>query len=154
MIKINVILNNISWTKYLKNPSSFIDQKLRSLNKKNISYKKNILVCSLLLSGTKEIKKLNKKFRNKDKSTDILSFPFYKSDELKKKIKKEKEIYLGDIIINLNKIKSKNNKSKFYKEFNKLWVHGLIHLFGNKHYKEKDFKIMNKLEKKYLKHLN
>ena len=90
MIKINVILNNISWTKYLKNPSSFIDQKLRSLNKKNISYKKNILVCSLLLSGTKEIKKLNKKFRNKDKSTDILSFPFYKSDELKKKNKKRK----------------------------------------------------------------
>ena len=61
MIKINVILNNINWKKYLKNPNKFIDERIRILNKKNKLYKKNILNCSLLLSESKEIKKLNKK---------------------------------------------------------------------------------------------
>ena len=115
MIKINVILNNIIWKKYLKNPHSFIDKKIERLNKKNKLYKKNTLICSLLLSGSKEIRKLNKKFRKKNKSTDILSFPFHKKNELNNKIKKEKEIYLGDIIINLSKIKKKIIRLNFKK---------------------------------------
>ena len=82
MIKINVILNNIIWKKYLKNPYNFIDKKIESLNKKNKLYKKNTLLCSLLLSGTTEIKKLNRKFRKKNKSTDVLSFPFYEKKQL------------------------------------------------------------------------
>ena len=91
MIKINVISNNINWTKYLKDPNSFISKKVKLINNKNKLYEKNTLTCSLLLTETSEIKKLNKKFRNKNKSTDVLSFPFYKKDELKKKIKKKKK---------------------------------------------------------------
>ena len=154
MIKVNVILNNIIWKKYLKDPHSFIDKKIELLNKKNKSYAKNTLICSLLLSGTAEIKKLNKKFRKKNKSTDVLSFPFYEKKQLNNKIKKEKEIYLGDIIINLNEIKNKNNKTKFQEELNKLWVHGLVHLFGYQHKKDNDFYAMKKIEQKYLEYIN
>ena len=154
MIKINVILNNIIWKKYLKNPHSFIDKKIKLLNKKNKLYEKNTLICSLLLSGSKEIRKLNKKFRKKNKSTDVLSFPFHEKNELNSKIKKEKEIDLGDIIVNLSKIKNKNNKTKFQEELNKLWVHGLVHLFGHKHKKDQDFNTMHKIEKKYLEYIN
>ena len=106
------------------------------------------------MSGDNEIKRLNKKFRNKDKSTDVLSFPFHSKKELKKKLNKEKEIYLGDIIINLNRVDYKNDKIKFRLEFNKLWVHGLLHLFGYDHKKEKDYKNMLKIEKKFLSYLN
>ena len=154
MIKINVILNNINWKKYLKNPNKFIDERIRILNKKNKLYKKNTLICSLLLSGSKEIKNLNKTFRNKNKSTDVLSFPFYQKKKLEKLIKTNKEVYLGDIIVNLSKIKNKNNKIKFKDELNKLWVHGLIHLFGYRHTKNKDFEAMNKIEKNYLNFIN
>ena len=147
MIKVNVILNNIIWKKYLKDPHSFIDKKIELLNKKNKSYAKNTLICSLLLSGTAEIKKLNKKFRKKNKSTDVLSFPFYEKKQLNNKIKKEKEIYLGDIIINLNEIKNKNNKTKFQERLNRLWIHGLVHLFGYQHKKDNDFYDMKKIEK-------
>ena len=55
MIKVNVILNNINWKRYLKNPNRFIDKKIALLNKKNKLFKKNTLICSLLLSGAKEI---------------------------------------------------------------------------------------------------
>ena len=105
---------------------------------------KNI-VFSILLTGNKKIKSLNKKYRNKNKTTDVLSFPFYEKKELKNKIFKDKETYLGDLILNYYKIK-KNSKKDFIADFNKLWVHGFLHLLGHKHYKNKDFKKMNKLE--------
>ena len=82
MIKINVILKSINWTKYIKNPKNLIDRKLKLLNKKNKLFKKNILNCSLLLAQSSEIKKLNKRFRNKNKPTDILSFPFHEKKQL------------------------------------------------------------------------
>ena len=154
MIKINVILNNIIWKKYLKNPNSFIDKKIELLNKKNKLYKKNTLICTLLLSGPEEIKKLNKKFRKKNKITDVLSFPFHEKNQLDIKIKKEKEIYIGDIILNLKKIKNKKNKIKFKNELNKLWIHGLVHLFGHQHKIDKDFKAMDKIEKEYLDYIS
>ena len=147
MIKINVITNNINWYRYIKNPNNFIDRKIQKLN----LYKNKNIFCTLLLSGNKEIKFLNNKFRKKNKATDVLSFPFPKKKELIKKLKKDKEIYLGDIIVNLDKITNKNNIKIFNKEFNQLWVHGLIHLLGHDHKREKDFIKMNRIEKKYIK---
>ncbi len=153
MIKANVITKNTSWCKYIKNPNSYIDRKIKKLNNKNKKLKKNVYF-TLLLSGEKEIKNLNKKFRNKNKATDVLSFPFYKKKELKKRLINEKEIYLGDIIINLNEIKDKKKLKNFKAEFNNLWIHGLVHLFGHDHKKEKDFLVMKKIEKKYFNFIN
>ena len=154
MIKANVILHSVVWKKYLKNPNSFIGKKVKLFNKKSKLYKKKIFIFSLLLSRSKEIKKLNKKFRKMNKSTDVLSFPFYKKEHLKKVIKRNKEVYIGDIIVNLDKIKDKKKKIKFQEEFNKLWIHGLAHLFGHKHKKNQDFFIMQSIERKYLKYIN
>ncbi|MBL6786022.1 MAG: rRNA maturation RNase YbeY [Candidatus Pelagibacter bacterium] len=154
MIKINVITNNINWLRHIKNPSKYFDRKINKLNLKNREYIKNKIFCTLLLSGNKEIKKLNKKFRKKNKTTDVLSFPFYTKNDLKKKIKNKKEIYLGDIIINLNEIKNKKIKKDFKIEFDRLWVHGLVHLFGYDHKNNKDFSKMNRIEKKYFDFIN
>ena len=102
-----------------------------------------------MLSGSYEIKNLNKKFRKKNKSTDVLSFPFHNKKNLKNEFKKEKEIYLGDIIINLSKIENKKKLKLFKEQFDKLWIHGLIHLFGYDHKKKLDYERMNKVEKNY-----
>ena len=153
MIKVNVINNNISWFRFIKDPSRYIDKKIKKLNYKNKKLKKNRIFCSLLLSGNQEIKNLNKKFRKKHESTDVLSFPFYKKEKLKLILKKEKEVYLGDIIINLNKVKNKKNLKFFKLEFDRLWIHGLVHLFGYDHKKEKDFRKMNQIETDYLRYI-
>ena len=150
MIKINVISNNNKWKKYLKDPNNYIEKKIEKLNKKNIQYQKKVIFCTLLLSSNNEIKELNKRFRNKNESTDVLSFPFYNKKEFVNKIRKNKEIYLGDIIVNLNKIKSKKNLIRFKLEFDKLWIHGLVHLLGYDHKKNKDYVSMNNVEKKFL----
>ena len=151
MIKINIISNKKTWYRYLNNPSKFIQNKTNKLNKKIKIYKKKVIYCTLLLTGEKEIKKLNKKFRKKNKSTDILSFPNYDSKEIKKKLGLKKNIYLGDIAINLYKVNRKKNN--FKKNFNKLWIHGLVHLLGYKHYKNKDFYNMKRLEDKIINQL-
>jgi probable rRNA maturation factor len=154
MIKINVIYNNVNWTQFIKKPSSYIDRKVKKLNSKNKDFKKKIIYCTLLLSGNNEIKNLNKKFRKKDISTDVLSFPFYSKIKLKNILKKKKEIYLGDIIINLNKVRNKNELQLFKFQFDKLWVHGLVHLFGHDHKKKKDYEKMHQVEKDYLNFIN
>ena len=150
MIKINVITNNIKWFHYIKNPNNYLERKLTKLNSKSKTFKKNNIFCTLLLSNNKEIKLLNKKFRKKNKATDVLSFPSYEKKKLDKIIKKEKEIYLGDIIINYSKLKKNSKKKQFIKHLDKLWVHALLHLFGHKHRKNLDFKRMSILEKKFL----
>ena len=153
MIKINVITNNNNWYRIIKNPVNYVARKIDKINRsENLFFKKKIY-CTLLLSDNKEIKNLNKKFRKKNKSTDVLSFPFQARNELNNLLKKEKEVYLGDIIINFNKIKNKNLNS-FKSEFNRLWIHGLVHLFGHDHKKEKDFLKMYQVEKKYLNLVN
>ena len=154
MIKINVIIKDNSWLNYIKKPSNYFNKKISKLNLNQQEFKKNNFFCTLLLSENKQIKNLNKKFRKKNKSTDILSFPFQTKNELKKILKKNKEIYLGDIIINLNKINSKNKKKFFFIEFDRLWIHGLVHLFGYEHKKDKDFKEMQKIENKYFNLVN
>ena len=154
MIKINVLTTNVDWRRYIKNPNNFIDKKINIYNKKSKNFKKNIIFCTLMLSNSKEIKKLNQKFRKKNKSTDVLSFPFYEKKELSVKLKKNEEIYLGDIIINLNKIKNKKNILNFRSEFNRLWVHGLVHLFGYDHKLEKDYRKMKMVEKSFLSYID
>ena len=40
MIKVNVILDNINWRKYINNPKVFIKNRINLLNKKNNLFKK------------------------------------------------------------------------------------------------------------------
>ena len=134
--------------------SKFFFNKILRFFPKKYKFEKKKILFSLSLSDNQKIQKLNKKFRKKNKATDVLSFPFYNKKDFQKILKKEKEIYLGDIIINFSKIESKNNKKKFLQEFNKLWIHGLAHLFGYNHIKDKEFSKMLKVEKKFLSYLN
>ncbi len=153
MIKIDVITKSRSWKNYLKNPKKYIKKKVQVLDRKEIFFKKKNIFLALKLSGNREIYLLNKKFRNKKKTTDILSFPFYKEKELKRLLKRKKKIYIGDIIINYSKV-NKDNKKIFKIHFDKLFIHGLLHLLGYKHTKEKDYKKMIRIEKKYFRIVN
>ena len=148
MIKFNTISNNVTWKRYLKNPNKFIQNKIHKLNKKFKKYEKKIIYCTLVLTGSNEIKKLNKKFRKKNKPTDVLSFPFLSKQDLK--LKKEKNIYIGDIAVCYEIIKKRSKKTDFFLEFNKVWVHGLLHLIGYNHIKNKDYIKMAKIEEKII----
>ena len=141
MIKVNVFIKNKNWKKKISNPNKYLNRRVKYLQS-SIGFLKNKNVnFSLLLAGNKEIKLLNKKFRKKNKTTDVLSFPSDNFSKLKKL--RKKDIYLGDIILNYYKI----NKKNFKENFNKLWIHGFLHLVGHKHKKNSDYLRMNELEK-------
>ena len=141
MIKVDVFIKNKNWKKKISNPNKYLNSRVKYLKSSISSLKNKNINFSLLLSGNKEIKLLNKKFRKKNKITDILSFPFDNLNKLKKF--KKKNIYLGDIVINYYKIDKKN----FKENFDKLWIHGFLHLLGYKHKKNDDYYKMNQLEK-------
>ena len=151
MIKINVIVKDKSWLKFIKNPETYFKRKIKKIKNDKFFEKKDYSF-SLQLSGQKEIKALNKQFRKKNKSTDILSFPNQTRKKLAILKKKFLRIYLGDIIINFKKINT-SSKISFKNHLDILWVHGLVHLFGYDHKKEYSFKKMKVVEKKFLKRL-
>tara|TARA_B100000780_G_C21067231_1_gene429237 strand:+ start:184 stop:651 length:468 start_codon:yes stop_codon:yes gene_type:complete len=152
MIKVNVLVSSKSWKKYINNPNNYLKNKLKKTEKKISILKKNKLTFTLLLSGDNEIKKLNRKFRKKNKITDVLSFPSYEKKVLQVLMKnKNKNIYLGDIIINLNKIIQQSKNENFSLAFDKIWIHGLVHLLGYRHKSNLDFSTMQKLENKIIK---
>ncbi len=64
MIKINVIVKDKTWLRFIKNPEIYLKRKIRKIQKEKL-FEKNNFNFSLQLSGTKEIKFLNKKFRKK-----------------------------------------------------------------------------------------
>jgi len=94
------------------------------------------------------MKKLNKKFRKINKATDVLSFPSFALKNLK--LVKKKNSYIGDIAVSYEIINLRSKKNIFMKEFDKAWVHGLLHLIGYDHVKNKDYIKMNKVEKRIL----
>ena len=151
MIKADVLITNKNWKKYIRTPFAYINKKLKKIDKKTNLFRNNNCNFTIVLAGGAEVKKLNIKFRKKNKTTDILSFPFYEKKNLNKILKKKSKIYLGDIIINLYKIKKEIKSESFILAFDRIWIHGLAHLLGHRHKSNIDFSIMKKLENKLLK---
>ena len=146
MISIEVFSEEKAWSIKLKKKELFFKE-ICNLFPRKYQFPNKKITLSLLLSNNKCIKKLNKNFRNKNKSTDILSFP------LAMKTKISKKTYIGDIIISynfMNKPKSQNIKN-FKKKVIKTFIHGYLHLLGFDHIKDKDYKRMLSEEEKIYK---
>ena len=106
-----------------------------------------------------EIQALNKEHRQTDKVTDVLSFPMFDikvgkkiSDCISEIDKLEGEIYLGDIVICIDKVYSqaKEYNIKRSKELIYLAVHSFLHLLGYDHMTKKDEKKMFDFAEKIL----
>ena len=148
MINADVVVENKLWNKKIKNPNNYIKKKINKVFKLS-SLKRRIFSLTILLTDNSKMKHLNKKFRNKNKITDVLSFPNLSNADLKKKT--NTEIYLGDIALSYEIINRRSKDSNFNLEFDKMWIHGYLHLLGYDHKKIRDYKVMKKTEDKILK---
>ncbi len=148
MIKVNVEINSKSWHKKIKNPKKYFNNKLSKISKIIKFFRKKNIVFTILLTNSLNMKKLNNKFRKKNKSTDVLSFPYFNPKNLNSI--KEKKIYIGDIAASYEIINSRSKKNDFLLEFDKVWVHGLLHLIGYTHTRNKEYFKMKKVEKRIL----
>jgi len=169
MIKVNVEINNRSWRKEIRTPKKYFNEKLKKINlqvSKLIKQQRwhlfktkrrmvnNKIIFNILLTDSLNMKRLNKQFLRKCESTDVLSFPNYYTENLYKRIDlmtaKSEGIFLGDIAIDYEIINSRRKGNNFLLEFDKVWIHGLLHLLGFDHKRNKDYFKMNRLEKRFL----
>ena len=148
MIKVNVEVDNKSWHKQIKKPRDYFKKKLKKISKIDKFFINKNIIFTILLTNSLNIKKLNKKFRKLNKPTDVLSFPYFSLKNFKSI--KEKKIYIGDVAVSYDVIYLRSKKSNFVSEFDKVWVHGLLHLLGYNHIKNRDYFEMNKFEKRIL----
>ena len=139
MTSVDIVLDYYLWKKKIKSPKAHIRKKLLKLNKLKLLQKKSKNF-TIFLTNNKMMKELNKKFRKKNKPTDVLSFPF------SNRIKIKKNIYLGDIAISYEIVNKRSKDSNFFLEFDKMWIHGYLHLLGYDHKSKKDFNKMKKIE--------
>ena len=145
MIKANVISGHSNWIKNIENPNDYLNKRLKILSKTPFFKSKNHEF-SVLLTNNKKMKKLNFKFRKKNKTTDVLSFPI--------KIKSKSILYVGDIAISYEIIKNRSKRTNFFLEFDKIWIHGYLHLIGYDHKRLNDFSKMARKEKLILKYFH
>ena len=148
MIKVNVEVNTKSWHTKIKEPQKYLSKKLKKVSKIIKFLKSKNITFTILLTDSLNMKKLNKKFRNCNKPTDVLSFPFFSSNELKSI--KQKKFYIGDIATSYEIINYRSKKDNFLLNFDKAWIHGLLHLVGYDHIRNQDYYKMNKIEKRVL----
>ena len=145
MIKANIVLDKKIWKKKLEKPEIYFKKKLSKLSKLSTFKNKN-QEFTVMLTNNKKMKDLNSKFRNKNVSTDVLSFP--------SNIKLKNKIYLGDIAISFEIINRRAKSTSFDHELDKMWIHGYLHLLGYDHKKNKDYYLMKKKENLIFKKLN
>ncbi len=103
---------------------------------------------SLILTDNEEIRRLNSEYRGVDQATDVLSFPMLEPTEALDILKDPLpdyqnpdtgDVVLGDIIISVEKAISQANEygHSVKRELGFLMVHGLLHLLGFDHEKDK-----------------
>tara|TARA_E500000178_G_C17004323_1_gene747353 strand:- start:1538 stop:2101 length:564 start_codon:yes stop_codon:yes gene_type:complete len=116
--------------------------------------KKKHLNFSILLTNDEDISMVNNKFRKLNMPTNVLSFESNLNPKNFFKIN-EKEVYLGDIIISMERIfyESKINNMYFNDHFIHIFMHGILHVLGYDHktdnqqqeMEQKEISILNEL---------
>lgn len=105
---------------------------LKGLAKKVLAAENKKIELSVGLVGPARIRGLNKKYRQKNKSTDVLSFQYGDS---------------GEVVICLREVRknAKDSDSDFKKELAKVLIHGILHILGYDHaaMKNKETRYLN-----------
>jgi probable rRNA maturation factor len=108
---------------------------------------------SIVLTGDGEVKSLNRAYRQKNKTTDVLSFPLLEGKKMISGLKKK--ILLGDVVISIPQTRRQaaQRGRKFDEELALLLVHGILHLLGYDHatkaQEKKMFGLQDRLLKKW-----
>lgn len=113
----------------------------------------DVYIFNLSIISNDQMRELNNQYRQKDKSTDVLSFPIHEN------LREEQQVIsapgapclLGDIFIchDIAVKQAKENGIDFETELIELFIHGVLHLFGYDHEISKiEADLMYQLEEK------
>jgi probable rRNA maturation factor len=109
-----------------------------------VALKQNRAELSIALVGDKEMRPLNRRYREKNRTTDVLSF-FIEEQP------KSGAVLLGDVVISVEQARrqARQRKQTLKSEMVTLLIHGILHLLGYDHERSaRQAKIMFALERK------
>jgi probable rRNA maturation factor len=152
MVKVNLVIEDKNWKSRYPKVNLALTKSIKKILLSIFPSRTIAFEISILLTGTKNMKKLNKKFRKINKDTDVLSFPAEEKNFFKKDLKLKKKVYLGDIALSYQYIEAtiKKQNTSFDDYFKKMLIHGVLHLIGYEHDSFTKYKKMNLLEQKII----
>lgn len=114
-------------------------------NTHDIENKKQI---SVVFTTNNKVQELNRDYRNKDKTTNILSFAFNDDGS--------DNIMLGELFIAYDVIadEASSQGKSFYNHLMHIIIHGVLHLLGYDHIEDGDAEEMEVLEVELLKKID
>lgn len=140
--RISLSIHDRRWTKAM---AAFLSQvATETLKEMDHSRKDNVCTeVGLILTADKEMRQLNKQYRGKDKSTNVLSFA-----DLDAADETTDFFLLGDVVLSYDDVQQESPAlSKTFKAHAAhLVIHGVLHLLGYDHIRDKDADIMEKKE--------
>ncbi len=146
MVEVDIFIDKI-WG---KNTISKVEiKKIVSLCLKQTKIEAKNVFLNVSFVNSETIKKINSKYRGKNTTTNVLSFE-------NKENNKNDMLFLGDIVLSYEEIKREADmfNKKFKDRLYHLFIHGILHLLGFDHLKEKERKEMEQLEINILKNFN
>lgn len=157
-IIINIASASALWDKSfprLKQKITTAAQAAVKASKKPASISRRNLEINILLTTDSEVRKLNRDFRGIDKPTNVLSFPQIslppppdKGRAATVPLPRAESLCLGDIVLAAQTVRRecKAEDKTLENHTLHLVIHGVLHLFGYDHLRQKDAKSMEKLE--------
>jgi probable rRNA maturation factor len=106
---------------------------------------KNSVLLSIRIVDEQESADLNQYYREKTGSTNVLAFPM-------NVFLPDQTLLLGDVVICAPVVKreAKIQRKSLASYFSHMVIHGSLHLLGFDHQTDKEARVMEALEKKYL----
>ena len=110
------------------------------------------LYFDVVFTNDEKIHEINREYRQKDCTTDVITFAMFADSPEDEKFIFDNEVNLGEVIISLDTAlkQSKNNshhQTTFKDELYFLLAHGILHLMGYDHQDEKTLNEMWQLQK-------
>ncbi|WP_375646299.1 rRNA maturation RNase YbeY [Bartonella sp. AA56HLJMS] len=149
MIIIDIMIKSAGWNdeKMLYN----ITEKALMATMHHVSLENVVSEISLLFTDDEHMAQINAQWRNKNKSTNVLSFPAFPL-----KVGNRPGPILGDIIIARETVvfEAEKEGKTFQDHLIHMIVHGILHLLGYDHETDDEAYKMEKLEREILQKLS
>jgi probable rRNA maturation factor len=153
MIEIDVSISDPAWEDSCDDCEAIVTKAIEAVFQHSPVAKKliaeNILPeVSVVLANDDLVHTLNRDYRDKDKTTNILSFAMLDTDDGWQSPKHAGPCALGDLILAYETVKreAEEEKKTFNSHLTHLVIHGTLHLLGYDHIQDDDAEIMETLE--------
>jgi probable rRNA maturation factor len=160
-LKIEIVVADKAWEKALPDAAKIARKATRrtvtaalaarSLPRKRLK-EAGKFALDITLDNDRGMRHLNRDYRGKDKPTNVLSFAALDAGLPPKGVPPSYPWALGDVVLALGTVKREANEQRkaLSQHYCHLVVHGVLHLLGFDHEKDRDARAMEKLEREIL----